>query len=105
MPYNRDPRRDRGGIMHRVTVALDGELLAAIDRIMEQKGYQSRSEAVRDLARAGIRQLAERLVQSFHDNHDLALATTHVHLDHDSCLEVTMLKGPTPEVQKIADRV
>ena len=86
--------------------------------------------AVRDLARADLRQLAEdaetsnscvaalvyvydhvpralskRLVQSFHDNHDLALATTHVHLDHDSCLEVTMLKGPTREVQKIADRV
>ena len=116
--------------MHRVTVTLDEELLAAIDRVMAQKGYQNRSEAVRDLARAGIRQMAEdagttkdcvaalvyvydhvprelskRLVQSFHDHHDLALATTHVHLDHDSCLEVTMLKGPTSEVQKVADRV
>jgi len=32
--------------MHRVTVALDDELLAEIDRIMAQKGYQSRSETV-----------------------------------------------------------
>lgn len=116
--------------MHRVTVTLDADLLEEIDRLIEEKGYQNRSEAVRDLARAGIRQAAEdsgtskncvaalvyvydhvprelskRLVQSFHENHDLVLATTHVHLDHDSCLEVTMMKGPTPEVQQVADRV
>ena len=116
--------------MRRVTVTLDDELLKEIDRLIRRRGYQNRSEAIRDLARAGVRQAAEeqgtskacvaalvyvydhesrdlskRLVQSFHDHHDLALATTHVHLDHESCLEVTMLKGPTPEVEKVANRV
>lgn len=116
--------------MHRVTVTIDDELMEELDRIIVRRGYQNRSEAIRDLARSGLQRAAEdsgtgadcvaalvyvydhnprdlsrRLVQSFHDNHDLVLATTHVHLDHDSCLEVAMLKGATVEVQKMADRV
>ena len=116
--------------MQRVTISLDDELLEVLDRFAEARGYAGRSEAVRDLVRGGLqqaqsdrieareciaalmyvydhraRELAGRLMDNFHGHHDLALATLHVHLDHDSCLEVTMLKGPTPEVQKIADRV
>ncbi len=116
--------------MHRVTVTIDDELMAELDQLIARHGYQNRSEAIRDLARSGLQRAAEdagtgsdcvaalvyvydhnprdlsrRLVQAFHDNHDLVLATTHVHLDHDSCLEVAMLKGPTGAVQKVADRV
>ena len=40
------------------------------------------------------RDLSKRLVQNFHGHHDLSLATLHVHLDDDSCMEVTALKGP-----------
>jgi CopG family nickel-responsive transcriptional regulator len=116
--------------MQRVTVTLDDDLMQELDRVIETKGYQNRSEAIRDLARAGIREavvesagsgnciaalvyvydhaardLSRRLTQSFHAHHDLSLATMHVHLDHDNCLEVTVLKGRTREVQQVAGRV
>jgi CopG family transcriptional regulator, nickel-responsive regulator len=116
--------------MQRVTITVDDELLSALDRIIATRGYQNRSEAIRDLARAGIaqateettagrecvaalvyvfdhegRELAKRVTRSFHDRHDLSLATVHVHLDHESCLEVAVLRGSTREVQHFADHV
>src|SRR5579885_260786 len=115
--------------MQRVTITLE-ELMAELDRIIALRGYQNRSEAVRDLARAGSRQAAEetgssrdcvaaliyvydhearnlsrRLTRSFHEHHDLSLAALHVHLDHDSCLEVAVLRGKAPAVQHFADHV
>jgi CopG family transcriptional regulator, nickel-responsive regulator len=116
--------------MHRITITIDDELMSDLDRVIEMRGYQNRSEAIRDLTRAGIQQaakdagkgrdcigalvyvydhsardLARRLVNTFHDHHDLSMATLHVHLDHESCMEVTVLKGRTVEVQKVADGV
>lgn len=115
--------------MHRVTITLDDELMAALDRMIATRGYQNRSEAVRDLARAGLQQMAPidqaqdcvaalayvydhkaralstQIVQSFHDHHDLSLATMHVHLPHDLCLEVAILKGGAGAVQHMADHV
>ena len=116
--------------MQRVTVTLDDDLMADLDRIIERRGYQNRSEAIRDLARAGIQQatedagegrdcvsalvfvydhatrdLAKRLVQTSHDRHDLTQATLHVHLDHEHCMEVTVLKGRTADVRRFADGV
>lgn len=116
--------------MQRVTVTLDEDLLADIDRIMKARGYQNRSEAVRDLARAGVaqarqerggtgdcvaalvyvydhgaRDLARRLTQTFHHHHDMSLATLHVHLDDENCLEVTALKGTIGKVKHFADHV
>ena len=51
------------------------------------------------------RELPKRLTRDFHDHHDLAQATLHVHLDHESCMEVTVLKGPGEDVQELADHV
>ena len=116
--------------MQRVTITLDDELMAELDRIIAARGYQNRSEAIRDLARAGIleaadtldrqgdcvaalvyvydhnaRQLSKRLADTFHDHHELSLASMHAHLDHDSCMEVTILRGKTDEVQHFAEHV
>src|SRR5215471_1248808 len=116
--------------MQRVTVTLDDELMADLDRIIAARGYQNRSEAIRDLARAGIREaaqaaggagecvaalvyvydhaareLSKRLVRNFHGHHDMSLATLHVHLDDASCMEVTVLKGAAREVQHFADHI
>jgi hypothetical protein len=49
--------------------------------------------------------LSKRLVQNFHGHHDLSLATLHVHLDDDSCMEVTALRGATGDVQHFADHI
>ena len=51
------------------------------------------------------RDLSKRLVQNFHGHHDLSLATLHVHLDDDSCMEVTALKGSSGEVRHLADHI
>ena len=49
--------------------------------------------------------MAERLTEVQHAHHDLVVASTHVHLDHENCLESVMLKGPTKSVQSFADQV
>lgn len=118
--------------MQRLTLTIDDALLAAIDAHGERHGYQNRSESVRDLLRAALgdgaapaapeagahchatlsylydhekRELARRLTQVQHGHHDLAVASLHVHLDHDTCLEVAVLRGPTAEVKALADSV
>ena len=116
--------------MQRVTITLDEELVVELDRLIASRGYQNRSEAIRDLARAGMRQVAEesgeaghcvaalvyvydheerelskRLTHLFHDHHDLSQAGMHVHLDHGSCMEVAVLRGDAHEVRHLADHV
>ena len=49
--------------MQRVTITIDDELMTELDRIIAARGYQNRSEAIRDLARSGIRQAAETIDQ------------------------------------------
>jgi CopG family nickel-responsive transcriptional regulator len=49
------------------------------------------------------RDLAERLTELQHQHHDLVVASTHVHLDHDNCLETVMLRGKTEVVRRFAD--
>ena len=116
--------------MQRITITIEDDLLAEIDAAAKARGYQNRSEIIRDLARAGLQQgaedaapsgqcvaalvyvydhaardLSKRLVQNFHGHHDLSLATLHVHLDDDSCMEVTALKGASGEVRHFADHI
>ena len=116
--------------MHRVTITIDDDLAAELDRFMSTRGYDNRSEAIRDLARSGLqqatmevggphpcvaalvyvydhgaRELPKRLTRDFHQHHDLAQATLHVHLDQESCMEVTVLKGRGSDVQRFADHV
>jgi CopG family nickel-responsive transcriptional regulator len=117
-------------IMHRITITIDDELMSDLDRVMKTMGYQSRSEAIRDFARAGIaqareahgdpgecvaalvyvykhseRELGKRLTQSFHDHHDLSLGTLHLHLDADTCMEITALRGTGAMVRHVAEHV
>ncbi len=46
---------NRGPAVQRVTVTMEDELLAELDGLVARRGYQNRSEALRDLARAGLR--------------------------------------------------
>lgn len=116
--------------MQRITVTLDDDLMDALDALIATRGYQNRSEAIRDLARSGLRQaaqeagseeacvgvlsyvydhsardLARRLTTTFHHHHDLTVSSLHVHLDADNCLEIGVLKGSMAEVQHFAEHV
>ena len=116
--------------MQRLTITIDDDLVAEVDEFIAQRGYANRSEAFRDLVRSGLehagdhtignrqciatlsyiydhaaRELPKRLTRDFHDHHDLAQTTLHVHVDHDSCLEVTVLRGRGAEVKAFAEHV
>lgn len=111
----------------RIGVAIDSDLLDKFDELIARRGYANRSEAFRDLIREEliaqswespeslvigtvtlvydhhVRQLSDRLIDMQHDHHHLILSTLHVHLDHDNCLEVLVVKGKADHVRKIAD--
>jgi CopG family transcriptional regulator, nickel-responsive regulator len=113
--------------MQRITITIDDDLLEVVDALMEARGYTSRSEAIRDIVRdsgsreqAGTpeqpciatltyvydhatRDLARRVAQAHHDRHDLAVASLRVHLDHESCLESSVLKGRAQDLSAFAD--
>jgi CopG family nickel-responsive transcriptional regulator len=113
--------------LSRIGVAIDTELLKQYDRLIGQRGYTNRSEAFRDLIRDElvekawespaskvvgtvtlvydhhVRLLNEKLTSIQHDFHRNILSTLHVHLDHDNCLEVLVVKGKASDVRKVAD--
>jgi len=114
--------------MERFTISLDDDLAREFDKLITARGYSNRSEAVRDLLRGEFekehqvrkdapycvanlsyvfnhheRELAERLTGMQHHHHDLTVASMHAHLDHDSCIESVILKGPTTSVRSFAD--
>ena len=116
--------------MERFTISLEDTLATQFDELVRQCGYQNRSEAVRDLLRKKLtevnlqedqapncvaslscvynhhrRDLAERLMQLQHQYHDVVVVSTHVHLDHDNCLETTLLRGATATVRRFAEAV
>ena len=116
--------------MQRITITIDDELLAQFDGFMRQRGYDNRSEAFRDLVRDRLererveaasasacvgcltyvydhaeRELPRRLVHAQHEHHDLSVATLHLHLDHDNCMEAVALRGPLAQVRAFADAI
>ena len=113
--------------LSRIGVAIDTGLLEKFDRLISERGYTNRSEAFRDLIRDDlvrtnaespdsqvigtvplvydhhVRLLQEKLTAIQHDHHHAILSTLHVHLDHDNCLEVLVVRGRSEEVRKVAD--
>jgi CopG family nickel-responsive transcriptional regulator len=119
--------------IERIGVSLDKELLSMFDNLIAGQGYQSRSEAIRDLVR---RQLSQERLQSpkskavaavflVYDHHSTKLteslielqhehtltssvqviSSLHVHLDEHDCLEVIILKGRVGEINKVAENI
>ena len=115
------------GDLSRIGVAIDADLLKKFDRLIESRGYTNRSEAFRDLIRDElveqtwqrpdsqvvgtvtlvydhhVRLLNEKLTNLQHSHFHQILSTLHVHLDHDNCLEVLVVRGKAGQVKKIAD--
>ncbi|MGH6943315.1 MAG: nickel-responsive transcriptional regulator NikR [Geminicoccaceae bacterium] len=116
--------------MRRITISIDDDLLTMIEDLSGRRGYASRSEALRDIVREAIlrepsepgdrspclatltyvyehekRDLARRITHAQHDHHDLSVATLHVHLDRENCLEVAVLRGMMDAVRSFADAI
>ena len=116
------------GDLVRTGLSLERELLERFDKAIHRKGYQNRSEAIRDLIREHLVEeavdenrvivgtltmvydhhqpnLSAKLIEAQHEAASKVLAATHVHLDHHHCLEVVILKGRSGEVKSLADRI
>ena len=116
--------------MERFTISLDEKLASEFDRLIRERGYLNRSEAVRDMLRGKLdtlrlqqaqapfcvaslsyvynhheRELASRLAHLHHEHHDLSLSTMHVHLDHEQCVETVIIRGPTRQAVSFAESV
>lgn len=112
----------------RFGVAMDKELLDRFDEVVARRGYENRSEALRDLVRRELdrdaweggkhtaatitivydhhaRELTERLTEIQHAHGAYIISSLHVHLDHDHCLEVIACKGPSHSLRAMADRL
>ncbi|MBI4903474.1 MAG: nickel-responsive transcriptional regulator NikR [Acidobacteria bacterium] len=113
--------------LSRIGVAIDADLLEKFDALIARKGYTNRSEAFRDLIRDElvqkawekpesqvvgtvtlvydhhVRMLNEKLTEIQHEAFHTVLSTLHVHLDHDHCLEVLVMRGKASTVQQVAD--
>jgi len=113
--------------LSRIGVAIDSGLLSSFDALIARRGYTNRSEAFRDMIRDElveaawarpnstvvgtvtlvydhhVRMLNERLTDMQHEHFHHILSTLHVHLDHNNCLEVLVLRGKASAVRKIAD--
>ncbi len=115
------------GGLSRIGVAIDTALLERFDRLIAERGYTNRSEAFRDMIREElveqswqspesrvvgtvtlvydhhVRLLGPKLTGIQHDYHRSVLSTLHVHLDHDLCLEVIVIRGKAGAVRALAD--
>ncbi len=116
--------------MERVTISMSDEFAIELANFMAAHHYDNRSEAVRDLARLGLKQakldsnvagdciatlsyvfnhhtrdMARRLTDAHHAHHQLQVATLHVHLDHENCLELAVLRGDAGAVRGFSSAV
>ena len=112
----------------RFGVSLEKELLEKFDKLSREKQYPNRSEAIRDLIREELvkrewvegkevagaitlvfdhhkRELMNTLTDIQHDFHTLIISSQHIHLDHDNCLEIIVVRGKPKEVRELADKL
>jgi CopG family nickel-responsive transcriptional regulator len=115
--------------LERIGISLDKDLLSQFDALIARQGYQSRSEAVRDLVRQQLSQerlgdpkseavaavflvydhhaanLSEKLISIQHSHLLHAISSLHVHLDEHDCLEIIVLRGQVGEINKVGENI
>ena len=119
-----DEEKTTGAV--RFSVSLPAELARELDGMVTEKGYNNRSLAIGDMVRSHLvehrqsiggevagtitvlfdhhkPQLQRLLTDMQHDHTDLIISTLHVHLDHNNCLEVLVVRGEASRVRALAD--
>jgi len=112
----------------RFSVSIDEKLLEGFDRRLHKAGCPTRSKAIADLIRDDIvkdewkggrevaaavilvydhnkRDLSNKLTRIQHDYHTLVISSQHIHLDHDNCLEIVVVRGKPAKVGELAKRL
>mgnify|MGYP000563517823 CR=1 FL=1 len=114
--------------LRRFGVSIPLSLLLKFDEYIRNKNYKNRSEAIRDLIRAefvkesfetnkevaGVisivynhhkRELVDKIIDVQHDYQDIIVASQHIHLDHDNCLEVIITRGKTQRIKELSSKL
>ena len=114
--------------VERIGVSLEAPLLRELDTLVEEKGYASRSEALRELIRRGlvgrriesggevvgtitmvyrhdVGTVTHRILHRQHDFLGTIRATAHTHLSEETCLEVLIVEGDAKRVAELADHL
>ena len=116
--------------MDRISISLPSKLLKEFDEIIAERGYASRSEAIRDAIRDYIikhkwihslegeragsisviynhhaSDVMEKITEIQHNYTDIIVATLHLHLDHDHCLETILVRGDAKRIRELTDRL
>ena len=115
--------------IERIGISLDKNLLTDFDKVIAKKGYQSRSEAIRDLVREQLSQditsdpwatamavvclvydhhatkLMQKLTHLQHSHLLQTISSLHIHLDEHDCMEVVVLKGRVGEINSTAEKI
>jgi len=112
----------------RISISLPKTLLEKFDQLIEKKGYENRSEALRDLIRdlfveeewnentevaatvtlvydhhtTGV---LDKLTDIEHENLENIISTMHIHIDKENCLEVIALRGKASVVKSVAEKI
>ena len=114
--------------LSRFGVSLEKRLLDKFDKLIKSENYSNRSEAFRDLIREKLvktewlkeenvagaitlvydhhkRDLLNALTDIQHDFHKLIISGQHVHLDHNNCLEIIVVKGKPKETKLLSNKL
>ncbi|MFV0481413.1 MAG: nickel-responsive transcriptional regulator NikR [Campylobacteraceae bacterium] len=113
----------------RFTVSLPEQLLSELDDKVLEQGYVSRSEFIRDLIREKIvkdewekgydevigvltlifthhqNDLIQKITDIQHDANIEIMCNTHVHVNHENCLETIMIKGMVNDIVEFAQKI
>lgn len=112
----------------RLSLSIEEELFSKLETLVNKSGYKNRSEFIRDMIRDRLvseewgvndevvgtitliydhhhRELGEKLVDCQHDHHDIVLASTHLHLTHNICSEMIMVKGSSERIKSLANKL
>jgi CopG family nickel-responsive transcriptional regulator len=112
----------------RFGVSLDKDLLKKFDKYINEKGYPTRSKAIADLIREELikkewvynkemagsitlvynhhkREVLNKLIDIQHDYGELIIASQHVHMDHDNCLEIVIVKGKPKAIEILTNKL
>jgi CopG family nickel-responsive transcriptional regulator len=121
-------KRSTSQRLTRTCISLEGDLLARFDRQAARDGFATRSEAVKALVRRSLVEqewksndsvagavallydhhrggIARSLMGIQHDFASVVVATQHVHLDHDNCLEIVVVRGRAAHIRKLVARL
>lgn len=113
----------------RFGVSMDDVLLEKFDRLISEKGYKNRSEAIRDIIRERLvseewksekgekvgtvtlvynhhkRGISDSLNDIQHHMNRYIISTMHIHLDEGNCLEVIVVKGAAKKIISLVDKL